>query len=115
MPATEPVSELEKCAHLCHECEDACLALIPHGLARGGEHASNDHIGRLLDCVAICSASRNLLRRRSVMHRETCRACAAICEACAEECDRAGPGDGAMANCAAICRRCAEHCRHMSS
>lgn len=113
--STQPVSELEKCAHLCHECEDACLALIPHCLAMGGPHASSEHIGLLLDCVAICSTSHDLLHRRSVMHRETCRACAAICEACADDCEKLAGGDAMMRRCSEVCRRCSESCRQMSS
>ncbi|MCC6678310.1 MAG: four-helix bundle copper-binding protein [Phycisphaerales bacterium] len=109
------VSELEKCAHICHECEDACLGLIPHGLARGGAHAGDEHIGMLIDCAVICNASHSFLHRRSLMHRETCRACAAICEACAEDCERIAHGDALMTRCAEACRRCAESCRRMSS
>lgn len=115
MLRTEEMSELERCAHECHECQDACLALIPHCLTMGGAHAGASHIGLLMDCAAICSTSHNLLHRRSVMHRETCRACAAICAACAEDCERIAKGDSEMSRCAELCRRCAESCRKMSA
>ncbi len=106
-------SELERCAHACHECQDACLTLIPHCLGRGGEHASQAHIGALLDCIAICGASHNLLHRGSGMHCETCRACAAICDVCADDCERLDASDPEMRKCAETCRRCAATCREM--
>ncbi len=39
-------------------------------------------------------------------------ACAEICEACAESCDRIGGKE--MESCAEACRRCAQSCREMS-
>lgn len=111
---THHASNLDRCAHICHECEDACLTCIPHCLSLGGEHAGPEHINTLLDCVAICSASHDLLHRGSLLHAETCRACAAICEACAEDCARIGPDDEHMRKCAEACRRCAASCREMS-
>ncbi len=111
--ATELDADLERCAHFCHACEDACLMLIPHCLRRGGEHAGNAHIGTLLDCIAICAASHGLLHRGSPLHPETCRACAAICAACAKDCAELGEGDAQMMECAHACVRCADSCRRM--
>lgn len=115
MPKVEEHTALEHCAHLCHECQDACLALVPHCLSLGGPHAAPEHIGLLLDCIAICGTSHNLLHRASPLHRETCRACAAICAACAEDCERTARGDGDMMKCAETCRECAESCRKMAA
>ncbi len=112
--STAYASELDRCAHICHECQDACLTLIPHCLARGGEHASSAHIGMLMDCVAICGASHNLLHRASPLHAETCHACAVICESCADDCERLDHADAPMKHCADACRRCAASCREMS-
>jgi hypothetical protein len=112
--STEHGSDLERCAHICHECQDACLTLIPHCLSLGGEHASSSHINTLLDCVAICGASHNLLHRGSALHAHTCRACAEICEACEEACLRIGKDDEMMKKCAEACGRCAAACREMS-
>jgi hypothetical protein len=105
--------EMERCAHACHECQDVCLALLPHCLERGGEHAALEHINILLDCIAICGVSHNLLHRKSSLHMETCRACAAICTRCAEDCDRLGD-DPQMRRCVDECRRCASLCKEMS-
>lgn len=104
---------MEKCAHLCHECQDACLRLVPHCLSLGGAHATPAHIGMLMDCIAICGASHDLLRRGSARHVHTCAACAVICDACAEDCERLAGGDRAMEECAKVCGECAESCRAM--
>jgi hypothetical protein len=101
--------QMEACAHLCHECQDACLKLVAQCLER--EHVAPEHINTLLDCVAICDASHNVLHRGSMLHTETCRACAAICEACARSCAGMGAEDD---ECAARCRECAASCREMS-
>ena|ERR1044071_2237304 len=115
MPHTmHETHELEKCAHICHECQDACLALIPHCLEQGGAHAEKDHIGILMDCAVICGASHDLLHRASPAHRETCRACAAICDACARSCARMSE-DAPTHSCAEACLRCADECRTMSA
>jgi hypothetical protein len=105
---------MESCAHLCHECQDECLRTIVHCLSLGGEHASKSHQTMLADCVAICGVSHNLLHRQSPQHVLTCRACAEICNACADDCERVGNGDAAMKRCAEVCRRCAESCDAMA-
>lgn len=107
--------EMEKCAHLCHACQDACLGLIPHCLALGAEHADARHIGLLVDCSVICGAAHNYLHRGSPLHGVTCRACAEVCEKCAEDCERIGAGDERMRECAAACLACAEACRMNAS
>jgi hypothetical protein len=107
-------SDLERCAEICHECEDACLRTIVHCLERGGEHASRGHQTLLTDCAALCGLSHELLHRQSARHLLTCRACAAVCRECAGECDRMGQGDAEMGSCARACRRCAEACEKMS-
>jgi len=103
-----------ECAEACHECQDACLQLIPHCLAMEGEHSAAKHIGLLMDCVAVCDASHNLLHRGSGMHVEMCRMCAAVCEACATSCEATANGDETMLECVAACRKCAELCEGLA-
>jgi hypothetical protein len=106
-------AHLDRCAHACHECQDLCLGMIPHCLSRGGPHADLGHINLLLDCIAICEASRNILHRGSFMHGATCTACAEICEECARDCERKGD-DPRMLRCAESCFRCADVCSHVA-
>lgn len=107
---------MESCARVCHECQDACLSAIAHGLETGGEHAARDHQTLLTDCAAICGVSHNLLHRLSPQHVFTCAACAEICRRCADSCEAmAKEGDNRMDRCATACRRCAESCESMSA
>jgi hypothetical protein len=53
--------------------------------------------------------------RGSPRHVLTCGACAEICRACADECDRLGRNDEMMQLCAEECRRCAEACARMAA
>jgi len=105
---------MEQCAEICHECQDACLKAITHCLEMGGEHASREHQTMLTDCAAICGVSHGFLHRQSSHHHHTCGACAEICRACADDCERTGNGDAVMKECALACRRCAESCEQMS-
>ena len=105
---------MERCAEVCHECNDACLRLIGHCLDLGGAHASREHQTMLADCAAICAVSHSFLHRKSPLHVHTCGACAEVCRACAEDCERLAEGDREMEECAAMCHRCAESCARMS-
>lgn len=104
---------MNQCIDACTNCGRLCLETLHHCLTQGGQHATAEHIGMLMDCTDICDVSARFLVRGSVMHKETCRACAAVCEACAKSCE-AMPEDEVMKRCAAACRACAEECRRMS-
>ena len=106
---------MERCAQICHECQDVCLEAVPHSLDLGGSWATREHQTLLADCIAICGVSHNLLHRQSPQHTHTCRACAEICHTCADECDRMARGDRLMQECADACRRCAESCDRMAA
>jgi hypothetical protein len=108
-------AEMERCAHACHECQDMCLALIPHCLSMGGPHSEPEHINALLDCAAICGVSHNMLHRQSELHVFTCQACAQICRACADDCEQIGRGDRRMMMCVEACDRCADLCERMAA
>jgi hypothetical protein len=110
-----PDPSMEACAKVCHECEDACLRTIVHCLDRGGEHASRSHQTMLADCAAICSVSHSFLHRGSPLHGHTCAACAAVCRACAEDCEHTAADDETMIRCARACRACAESCERMAA
>jgi hypothetical protein len=117
MPAGSPSSlspEVEACIRACQECHDVCLTTINHCLQMGGKHAAPDHIKVLMDCVASCSVSVDMMLRQSDFDEATCRVCADICTRCADDCDRMAD-DPLMKRCADVCRRCAEACRRMSS
>jgi hypothetical protein len=89
------------------------MATITHCLQMGGKHAELAHITLLMDCVASCGVSVDLMLRQSEFDEAICRVCADICIRCADDCDRMGD-DPMMKRCADVCRRCAEACRRMS-
>jgi hypothetical protein len=104
---------IEQCIENCLRCHRLCLETAGRHL-RGEGRIDAAHLRLLLDCAEICQTSANFMIRGSSLHGETCGACAAVCECCADECDRHGE-DPHMAACAEICRRCAESCREMAA
>ncbi len=101
--------DLSRCIELCTACHRTCVQTAIHCLARGGAHASRDHIRLVWDCSEICALSADFLSRGSPFHRQTCQACAMICEECATDCRRMD--DAILAQCAEACRACAASCR----
>jgi len=104
--------EMQACIDLCVECHRVCTATVTWCLGMGGAHAAAEHIRALVDCAQICATSADFMLRGSDHHASTCGACAVICRACADSCDRL-EGDE-MKRCAEICLRCADSCLRMS-
>ena len=107
-------AQMRECIENCTQCHSVCTETAQHCLQMGGKHAEAAHIRLLLDCAEICQTSTDFMLRGSAKHTITCGACAEICLACAEECERIGPEDRMMKHCADICRTCAESCRQMA-
>ncbi len=106
--------EMQQCIANCLECHRICMETLKHCLGRGGHHAEPGHITLLIDCAQICATSADFMLRGSNLHVETCAACAAVCEACADDCASMSHGDQQMDACVEACRRCAESCRQMA-
>lgn len=105
-------SDMQHCIDECTACHAICLRTIQHCLSMGGKHAELEHLRLMQDCVQICHASADFMLRGSPRHMHTCRACAVVCQQCAEDCERL---DGEqMKHCAQACRSCAESCSQMS-
>lgn len=107
-------AQMQECLENCKECHAICTETAQHCLHMGGKHAEAAHIRLLLDCADICQTSTDFMLRGSPQHVLTCGACAEVCLACAESCERIGQQDSMMKKCADICRRCAESCRQMA-
>lgn len=107
--------DLERCIENCTNCHRICLETAAmHFRGEGSRDISEAMVRLLIDCAEICRTSADFMIRGSEVHAHTCRACAAICERCADECDRMG-ADPHMAACVEICRKCAESCREMAA
>lgn len=104
---------MESCIEACMNCHAICTMTAQYALIQGGEMASADHVGMLLDCAEICQTSANFMLRGSPYHAITCSACAVLCHACADAC-REFPEDEEMAQCAEMCVACADECESMA-
>ena len=103
--------DLSRSIELSLDCHRSCEQTVVHCLAQGGAHATRDHIRLLMDCSEICALNGDFLSRGSDFHRQSCQACAIICEECAEDCRKFD--DPIMRSCAELCRSCAESCREL--
>lgn len=65
------------------------------------------------DCAATCVLSAKLMSGDSEFAIQMCELCAAICYACAKECEKHEKLEHCK-KCADACRHCAKQCRMMS-
>jgi hypothetical protein len=113
-PTTQHTHAMEQCIETCTNCHRTCLETAArHFRGERQPQLSEALVRLLLDCADICRTSADFMIRGSELHQHTCRACAAICARCADECDKMGE-DPYLAACAEICRRCAESCAEMA-
>jgi hypothetical protein len=102
------------CLNECIECHNMCTETLVHCLEKDGGRSGRSHMRLLMDCADICQISANYLLRGSDLHRITCRACADICDRCAEACANF-KNDDQMQNCAEVCWSCAASCQQMAA
>lgn len=110
---THSNEEMQQCIEDCLACHRICVETTAYCLRMGGRHVEADHLTLMLDCAEICQTSANFMLRGSALHAVTCRACAEVCERCADDC-ASFSGDQMMQQCAEMCRQCAESCWHMA-
>lgn len=100
-----------ECAATCTTCADACLEEEDPGSLR-------KCIRLNLDCAQICATSAMLIARPGEQDRTVLRtqleACAAVCRACADECDEHADMHEHCRICAEACRACADVCERMT-
>lgn len=105
-------TDLRTCIKSCWDCRHECqTTLFEHCLEMGGKHVTKEHVKLMTDCIEICQATADLMTRDSHFHGELCAACALICEACADSCEKIGGNE--MKRCAELCKRCAQECEKM--
>ena len=113
-PRTQRAYTMEQCIDNCTNCHRICLETAArHFRGERSPRLDESLVRLLLDCAEICRTSADFMIRGSELHPHTCRACAAVCARCADECDRMGE-DPYMAACSEICRRCALSCADMA-
>lgn len=104
--------DLSQCKDVCRECHQMCIEAATHYLVKG-EGELRDHVRLLWDCSEICIITANFLGRGSEYRGEACRACAIVCDGCAERCGRMA--DPIMKRCGEICRLASNLCRQVAA
>ncbi|HEX4413555.1 MAG TPA: four-helix bundle copper-binding protein [Lacipirellulaceae bacterium] len=94
-----------ECAQACEHCGQACLD--EQDVAMMAECIRLDK-----DCAQICWTAAALMSRDSQFAHELCSVCAAICEACGDECQKHKMDH--CQRCAEQCHGCADECRKMA-
>lgn len=85
-----------------HACASACLR-------EEDVKMMSECIALDMDCAQICRVTASLMARDSQFSGSLSHACAAVCEACGDECARHQTQH--CQDCARACRLCAEACR----
>jgi hypothetical protein len=83
--AEEEVARLSRCAALCVNCADVCIATA-QVLSRpfASEHRVTHHLLRA--CVLTCTSSAEECKRHAAHHRH-CALCEKACRACLHACE----------------------------
>ena len=96
------IDAMTNCAAECNHCVAACL-----------EEEAVTMLARCIkldiDCAEICMLAASYISRGSESGQHILNACAKVCEACADECEKHSHMDHCK-KCANVCRACAELC-----
>ncbi|HET9843157.1 MAG TPA: four-helix bundle copper-binding protein [Gammaproteobacteria bacterium] len=111
-PAIEKHSNaLSKCIKQCWDCRNECQKTLYNYCLNVG-HVNEEHIKIMTDCIQICQTAADFMTRHSNLHHEICKACAIICDNCAQSCRKIE--DEQMESCAHFCEQCAQSCQAMA-
>ncbi|TCI30059.1 four-helix bundle copper-binding protein [Exiguobacterium sp. SL-10] len=97
---------LHDCVETCNYCLESCLE----------EHDVKmmvDCIRLDRECAAICSFLAEAMTRDSAFVPELARACAVVCKACAQECEKHKHEH--CQECARVCFECASMCDRLAA
>jgi hypothetical protein len=103
----------QDCIDACFECAKVCDMCAAACIANPEIDALRRCLKFTLDCSEICNSAARMMARDSDSQDDILRACAGICEHCAEECRRQ-PDNEHCAICAEACSRCADLCHAIS-
>lgn len=116
MPSSNPLLEDERqhairvlndCVLACNKCATSCLN-------ENEVKMFTQCIKLNWDCADICALTSQYLSRTSPFAPPVAKQCAAVCDACAEECEKHSYMEHCK-ECAEVCRRCAEECLKLAS
>ncbi|MDT0691627.1 four-helix bundle copper-binding protein [Salegentibacter sp. F188] len=99
---------LAECATECDTCFDASL-----------DNEKTDALARVVrlcrDCAKICYATLSFVASNSSHAKHLAKACADICDECAEVCGNHTNHEQECLPCMKICQKCAEACREFAA
>jgi hypothetical protein len=111
------IDPLVTCIEACHDCVQACTTCADACLAEEMVAELRRCIRTNLDCAEICGATADVLSRltepEASVVRAQLEACALVCNACAEECERHAKKHEHCRVCAASCRRTEKICQQL--
>lgn len=96
-----------KCAALCNHCASSCTQ--EEDVKMMAKCIQLD-----MECAAACYAAAQLMSLGSSKAREFCRICAALCEACGNECAKHTHMKHCQ-ECAEACKKCTDECKKMAA
>jgi len=110
---------LARCIEACYECAQACTACADDCLSEESVAELVKCIRLNQDCADICLAAGRIANRQTEYDANVTRgiveACAAVCRACGDECERHAEHHEHCRICAEACRRCEDACRALLS
>jgi uncharacterized membrane protein len=105
---------LLRCIEAYLDCASTCTSCADESLGETDVDQMIRSIRLCLDCADICDSAARIVTRQTEVDRGVVRAaieaCAAICRACADECERHAAHHEHCRICAEVCRRCAQAC-----
>ena len=84
---TQRTASIQSCWDARNSCQET---LFNTCLDMGGRHVEQRHVKLMVDCIALCQTTADCMTRRSEMFDVISSACATVCEATAESCERIG-------------------------
>jgi hypothetical protein len=108
---------LARCIEACVACAQACTACADACLSEEDLPDLRKCVRTDLDCADICETTGRVLSRHTGYDAANVRAqlvaCAAVCRACADECERHAGRHAHCRVCSEACRRCEAACRDL--
>ena len=110
---------LVECIEACYDCAQSCTACADACLGEEDVAVVRRCIRLCLDCADVCIATGRIVSRQTEydagITRAAVDACAQVCRACAEECERHAGHHEHCRVCAEACRRCEWACAELLS
>ena len=108
---------LVACIQACYECAQTCTACADACLSEDMVAELTKCIRTNLDCADICATTGAVLSRHTGydanVSRAVLMACATVCTACGDECERHASMHEHCRVCTESCRRCEQACREL--